>query len=343
MSEQVALFLGRFAPFHNGHLYVLKRAMQKYDHVIMGVCGYNRSCDPKTPFSPYDRIWMIQNAIEGNFKVSYIYVNDYPDSDHEWATEIIKSLEFKMPKAKVTIIGAPKDTDTDYYLNYLSEVTGWPLDLIPYTTVNILPSSTLVRELLFHGSLKGEYVTDPFAFISYLVPPSTLKFLHSYINTSEYKLIVNWIEQNRALRSFQRAGEPIFVTTDAILRNIDRQILIIKRGGATGHGLWALPGGFAEPDLTLVENMRKELREEVGVDLKNQNPIHSWVEDKVDRSTRGRTITHVFVWEVGAPNVFRSNEALEFRWVSFKNFPKAQEWFEDHYFLAQKGLIYDNK
>ena len=45
----------------------------------------------------------------------------------------------------------------------------------------------------------------------------------------------------------------------------------IERGDNPGKGLWALPGGFLKDDISLRDNMIKELREETK--LKIETPI----------------------------------------------------------------------
>lgn len=63
---------------------------------------------------------------------------------------------------------------------------------------------------------------------------------------------------------------PIFgVTCDIVIFTIvgkDPHVLLVKRGGDTFAGMWALPGGFKKPDETLDEAARRELFEETNVE-----------------------------------------------------------------------------
>jgi 8-oxo-dGTP diphosphatase len=65
-------------------------------------------------------------------------------------------------------------------------------------------------------------------------------------------------------------GYPIFgVTCDVVIFTIEDKepkVLLVKRGGDTFAGMWALPGGFKHPDETLDEAARRELLEETNVE-----------------------------------------------------------------------------
>jgi len=63
---------------------------------------------------------------------------------------------------------------------------------------------------------------------------------------------------------------PIFgVTCDVVIFTIEDKapkVLLVKRGGDTFAGMWALPGGFKHPDETLDDAARRELLEETNVE-----------------------------------------------------------------------------
>ncbi len=65
MKQKRALFVGRFQPFHNGHLFVVQQmAKQGYQPIIVIGSAY-QSYLPNNPFSASERFEMISGSLEG--------------------------------------------------------------------------------------------------------------------------------------------------------------------------------------------------------------------------------------------------------------------------------------
>jgi bifunctional NMN adenylyltransferase/nudix hydrolase len=131
---------------------------------------------------------------------------------------------------------------------------------------------------------------------------------------------------------------PVFVTTDAVVI-CSGHILMIRRKSEPGKGLWALPGGFlnAQTDRSIQDAMIRELREETGIKVPspvligNINKVR--VFDAIDRSTRGRTITHVFKIDLPdgvLPKVRGIDDADKARFMPLSELDSAV-CFEDHF------------
>ncbi|MBU1992771.1 MAG: nicotinamide-nucleotide adenylyltransferase [Patescibacteria group bacterium] len=58
-----ALFIGRFQPFHLGHLSVVKKAIKEFDRVIIGIGSAEDSFLPDNPFTASERFQMIEAAL----------------------------------------------------------------------------------------------------------------------------------------------------------------------------------------------------------------------------------------------------------------------------------------
>ena len=56
------------------------------------------------------------------------------------------------------------------------------------------------------------------------------------------------------------------VGVGAIITDGDR-VLLVRRGREPSKGLWSIPGGMLELGESLVEGIRREVREEVGLDV----------------------------------------------------------------------------
>jgi len=61
---QTALFIGRFQPFHLGHLDGLKQALSKSDRVIIGIGSAEENYTEENPFTAGERFEMIEQTLE---------------------------------------------------------------------------------------------------------------------------------------------------------------------------------------------------------------------------------------------------------------------------------------
>ena len=59
-----ALFIGRFQPFHKGHLQVIKNISKEYDEVIIGIGSAQYDHALENPFTADERKIMIKNTLE---------------------------------------------------------------------------------------------------------------------------------------------------------------------------------------------------------------------------------------------------------------------------------------
>ncbi len=59
-----ALLVGRFQPFHNGHMEVVKYIIERYDAVIIGIGSAQDSHSISNPFTAGERHLMISRSLE---------------------------------------------------------------------------------------------------------------------------------------------------------------------------------------------------------------------------------------------------------------------------------------
>lgn len=62
-KQRVGLFVGRFQPFHNGHLAAVKYALKNVDYLYIVVGSAQRSHERDNPFTAGERIMMIKAAL----------------------------------------------------------------------------------------------------------------------------------------------------------------------------------------------------------------------------------------------------------------------------------------
>jgi nicotinamide-nucleotide adenylyltransferase len=86
------LFVGRFQPFHNGHLEIIKRIADEVDElvIIVGSSQYSHRLD--NPFTAGERIAMIRRAVEEEgIQLSRIWIIPVPDVHQHalWVSQIV--------------------------------------------------------------------------------------------------------------------------------------------------------------------------------------------------------------------------------------------------------------
>lgn len=77
------LFIGRFQPFHKGHLATVKFALEKVEQLVIVVGSAQKSHEPRNPFTAGERIWMIKQSldIDEETDVRRILIIPVPDTD----------------------------------------------------------------------------------------------------------------------------------------------------------------------------------------------------------------------------------------------------------------------
>ena len=97
-----ALFIGRFQPFHKGHLHVAKSLSEKFDEIILGIGSSQEKKTRENPFSYNERKAMIEKTLRNN-KIKNFKIYRVPDlyDDKKWTNYILK----KLPKFEVAYSG----------------------------------------------------------------------------------------------------------------------------------------------------------------------------------------------------------------------------------------------
>jgi nicotinamide-nucleotide adenylyltransferase len=89
-----ALFIGRFQPFHKGHLKVIQDILKKYDEIIIGIGSsqYNHLLD--NPFSEEERKKMIQETFKKKNLTNYeiIAIPDIHDPPN-WVSHVLSFVK----------------------------------------------------------------------------------------------------------------------------------------------------------------------------------------------------------------------------------------------------------
>ena len=81
-----------------------------------------------------------------------------------------------------------------------------------------------------------------------------------------------------------------FCTVDVIIETEDGVILIKRKNPPSG---WAIPGGFVDYGESLEDAVRREAKEETGLDIKLKRQFHTYSDPK--RDPRHHTISTIYI------------------------------------------------
>jgi bifunctional NMN adenylyltransferase/nudix hydrolase len=323
------VLIGRFQPLHSAHLEIIKRATALTDQLVIIVGSAKQPRTYKNPFTFDERARMIKDATRGLNMQVYVEPNtDTIYNDQAWAVRVqgIVSKYRVLGGAGVGIIGHKKD-DSSFYLDMFPQWGYEDVELIEFL------SAVDIRDLYFKWTFNSNFIKN-------VVPETTYDFLMEFRKSEEFAQIIREREFI-AEHNKQYAGlkyPPIFSTADAVVI-CSGHVLMIKRRAEPGKGLWALPGGYvnAKTDKSVEDAAIRELREETQIKVPapvlRGSIVRSKVFDAIDRSPRGRIITHAFHIQLPdgeLPKVKGSDDAEKARWVPIAEV-RSEECFEDHY------------
>jgi bifunctional NMN adenylyltransferase/nudix hydrolase len=345
MAKQynIAVFIGRFQPFHLGHLSVVTQGLEQADHLVVLVGSSNAPRSHRNPFTFDERRDMIMSSIPSNLRKRVIVkpLEDASYNDTKWVHDVqtlVMRAEWEFGYTNdptVALIGHSKDASS-YYLKMFPQWRSIEVDNFREL------DSTQIRNVFFSnighmwigdadGHRAGDLDRDA------IITVAVREFLLEFLDTAAYKLIrdeYEFIAKYRA--SWAAAPYPVnLVCVDAVVIK-SGHVLMIERGALPGKGQIALPGGYLNVNERAIDGMIRELREETGLKvpdkvLRGSITAHD-VFDDPNRSARGRVITIAYLIDLGngpLDKVKGSDDAAKAHWIPLANL-KRSETFEDH-------------
>jgi 8-oxo-dGTP diphosphatase len=103
------------------------------------------------------------------------------------------------------------------------------------------------------------------------------------------------------------------------------RLLLARRAGEVYHGYWDLPGGFVDEDEHPLDTVRRELREETGLEVEPEEFVGVWV-DRYSEDGSGRATLNLY-WTArvvsGTPEP--ADDVSELGWFGREELPPAEE------------------
>ena len=143
------LLIGRFQPFHLGHLDAIHFALSKVDKLFVGLGSSNKPLLKNNPLSDEERKKIILSSIYNSIR-NKIEIYNIPDfEDHKKWVEHIDTI---IPKFDIIFTN-------DEMTKYLYSKRGTKVLAIPFSRRDIL-SGTNIRDLIISDQPWKEYVPE---------------------------------------------------------------------------------------------------------------------------------------------------------------------------------------
>jgi len=220
MNYNTALLVGRFQPFHNGHLYLIKKALLSADKIIIGI-GSANVIDENNPYSITARQQIIERVIRQEKlkdKVEQIIWLDDFHNDEKWTKQIKeKANKFDL------VVG------NNEWTNRILEKAGYPILRVKYYQ-RYRYEGEKIRQLMREGKKWQNRVP------AYLIPicrdvinhVSTIKYQYKHLVIGGTFDRLHLGHQNFILRAFQLAEKVMIgITSDLFIKDkkVSQQII----------------------------------------------------------------------------------------------------------------------
>lgn len=126
------------------------------------------------------------------------------------------------------------------------------------------------------------------------------------------------------------------LTADCVVVNRSGEVLLVRRGNDPYKGCWALPGGFMEMNETIEHCAVRELMEETGIAVTEQEIGLIGIFSTPGRDPRGRTVTAAYRVCISEATATAGDDAAEVRWWKLTTLPPLA--FDHAEIIAKAGL-----
>ena len=195
-----AVLIGRFQPFHNGHLALLEQALQVAQQVIVVLGSAHQARSPKNPWVWEERRKMIDDCLPTRMKgrVQFVPIRDYYDLP-QWVAEVQRWVEALVPPMGVSmgLISHEKDASSAY----LRHFPKWKAIELPRQGA---VDATPLRELLWN--LDEQPAEQVQAALAAALPEPVLQALTTWRETPAYAAVR---EEAQAMAAYRAGGGPV--------------------------------------------------------------------------------------------------------------------------------------
>ncbi|CAL9999989.1 cytidyltransferase [Vibrio phage D484] len=333
-----AIYIGRFRPFHNGHLSSIIEAFNALNldkmTVLIGSCNRHRS--PKNPFVFEEVREMIQRSLPEAIANKVVIKSLYDHSNNDvWATEVREKA-----RGATHIVGFDKDASS-FYLKMFPELKSF--EPTPTQIGDGVLSASFIRDLYFREVLLHK------ARATTILPTGTIEVLDEWTLTEAFADIQ--AEYNKANEEILKFADYPYkdhlniACADNVVTCAGHVLLGVRKNNP-GKGCLAIPGGHKSEHETFFDAALRELDEETNIKVPEKVLRGSLKAEKMfDDPTRSYPHTRITMAyhidiETDAngkfPRIKAGDDLESVHWVPLSEVRELQhKMYDDHYQIIQ--------
>jgi len=127
------------------------------------------------------------------------------------------------------------------------------------------------------------------------------------------------------------------LTVDAIIKTNDDKVVLVKRKNPPYKGWWALPGGIVEYGETVEEAVKREVKEETGLEVEIEKLVNVYSDP--NRDPRGHFISICFLCRRVGGTLEAATDAAEVSVFPLKEVRNLKLAFDHKKMLKDAKLI----
>ncbi len=328
-TYSLGVYVARWQGHHRAEQQLLSQALDLCESVLvlLGSAGHSR--DLYHPFDEAEREALIRAAVhpsqEGRLR--FASVEDRCDNAR-WNAAVLRTIEEHTPSPNLAWFVGRNDPALRYYRESFP-----PCELVEVDVTVTVPLDTYALAQAYFSASDAVQLEQA---LRDTVPLRALQLLASWQQNSP-----GWQALRKELAVIEdyrrKYNAPYYLTADAVVQ-CKGHVLLIRRGGVIGNGLWALPGGFVDAGEMFFAASLRELEEETGLHLELPR-AHAMMRglqtaEHPLRSPRARLVSQAYHFDLGdieLPSVAGSDDAELARWVPLTQLRALlPQMFEDH-------------
>lgn len=221
----IAVFIGRFQPFHKGHLENCIQALAQAKKLIVLIGSSGIGPLPNNPWSFDERVKIILASLPEKLhpRVQFISLYDSLYDQQDWENRV-KYLIAKHSKASDTkaLVVFAKD-DSSFYLECFPEWTQINLPMVVDANDQCISATNIRADLYEHGKVSDEFVSL-----------AAKNIIQSY---TLHPLFKNLKMADQVLNQYQKSNQTMHV----LMVYNNQHVMVHQREELLGYQQWALP------------------------------------------------------------------------------------------------------